>query len=355
MSWANHRFQVLPVPEFYRTGHASDWNFGPDHDVLLEAAIGWRRQHGLPPAWQDHPRIDLLIIDAQKDFCFPEGTLFVGGRSGRGAVHDNDRTARFIYRNLGAITRITCTLDTHTPHQIFSPSFWLREDGTVPAPNREVEAADIRQGRLRPNPALAAWLAGGDYEWLLRQVVYYCEELERKGKYRLYLWPPHCLLGSPGYDLAGVIQEARMFHAYARETPAPIVAKGDTPLTEYYSVLGPEVTTTFDGRALAQRNEAFLSELLEADAVIIAGQAASHCVKSTIEDLLTAVSEDLARKVYILRDCMSAVAVPDPSRPGEFLFDFTTPAEAALLRFQEAGMHVVESSLPLSEWPDFPL
>ena len=322
--------------------------------MLLEAATGWRRQHEISPALQDRPRIGLLLIDVQKDFCFPEGTLFVAGRSGRGAIHDNDRTARFIYRNLRAITRVTCTLDTHTSHQIFSPSFWLQEDGAVPGPNREVEAADILEGRLRPNPALAEWLAGGDYDWLLRQAVYYCEELERKGKYKLYLWPPHCLLGSAGYDLAGVIQEARMFHAYARETPAPIVAKGDTPLTEYYSVLGPEVTTTFDGDVLAERNEAFLSELLEDDAVIIAGQAASHCVKSTIEDLLTGVSEDLARKVYILRDCMSAVAVPDPSRSGSFLYDFTEPAEAALRRFREAGMHVVESTTPLAEWPDFP-
>ncbi len=355
MTKASNRRQELPVPDFYRAEHASDWHFGPDHATLLEAAIGWRRRHGLSPGLEDHPRVDLLLIDAQKDFCFPEGTLFVAGRSGSGAIHDNDRTARFIYRNMGAISRITSTLDTHAPHQIFSPSFWLQEDGTVPAPNQEVEAADIREGRLRPNPALAGWLSNGDYDWLLRQTEYYCEELERKGKYKLYLWPPHCLLGSAGYDLAGVIQEARMFHAYVRETPAPIVAKGDTPLTEYYSVLGPEVTTTFDGRTLAQRNEAFLADLLAADAVIVAGQAASHCVKSTIEDLLTVIPEELARKVYLLRDCMSAVAVPDLARPGAFLFDFTDQAEAALGKFREAGMHVVESSTPLSEWPDFPL
>jgi nicotinamidase-related amidase len=279
----------------------------------------------------------------------------VRGRSGRGAIQDSDRTARFIYRNLGAITRITSTLDTHTPHQIFFPSFWILEDGTVPEPNREVEASDIRAGMLRPNPALAHWLAGGDYGWLLRQVEYYCDELERKGKYRLYLWPPHCLLGSAGFDLAGVIQEARMFHSYVREAPAPVVAKGDTPLTEYYSVLGPEVNTTFDGRTLARRNDAFLRDLLAAEAVIVAGQAASHCVKSTMEDLLTAVSRDLARKVYILRDCMSPVAVPDPVEEGSFLFDFTSQAEESLGRFRESGMHVVESTVPLSEWPDFPI
>lgn len=144
-----------------------------------------------------------------------------------------------------------------------------------------------------------------------------------------------------------------MFHAYARLSRAAVEVKGATPLTEYYSVIGPEVLTTFDGKPLARRNEDFLRILVQSDAVVIAGQAASHCVKSTIEDLLEHLEEDLVRKVYILRDCMSPVAVPDPSRPGRFLFDFTPQAEEALRRFADAGMHVVESTVPMSDWPDF--
>ena len=27
-----------------------------------------------------------MLIDVQKDFCFPEGTLYVAGRSGTGAI-----------------------------------------------------------------------------------------------------------------------------------------------------------------------------------------------------------------------------------------------------------------------------
>jgi hypothetical protein len=87
--------------------------------------------------------------------------------------------------------------------------------------------------------------------------------------------------------------------------------------------------------------------------VIIAGQAASHCVKSSIEDLLgeiRAVDADLTRKVYVLADCMSSVTVPDPTRPGEFLADFTPQAEEALRRFAEAGMHVVRSTEPVEAW-----
>ena len=109
-----------------------------------------------------------------------------------------------------------------------------------------------------------------------------------------------------------------------------------------------------DGRQLAHRNHRFIETLLNADAVIIAGQAASHCVKSSIDDLLGDIltrEEELARKVYILGDCMSSVAVPDPERPGELLFDFTPQAEEALSRWGGAGMNVVRSTEPLESWP----
>ena len=344
----------LPIPGFYRPENAQRSDYRPDQQKIFEEAVAFRDRFALAPAPEDDVRVHLLLVDLQKDFCFPEGSLYVGGRSGEGAIRDNDRVARFIYQSLNVITQITCTMDTHYPYQIFSPSFWLTADDVPPQPHREVFADDVRSGKLRPNPALAHYYTAGNYERLWRQAVFYCEELEKSGKYTLYLWPPHCMLGSDGHDLAGVVHEARLFHAFARIAPSAIEIKGDNPLTENYSVLAPEVRTWFDGTALAERNSAFLAKLRQSDAVIIAGQAASHCVKHTIDDLLGSVDERLVRKIYILRDCMSSVAVPDPARPGEFLFDFTPQADAALRRFAEAGMHVVDSTTPVREWTDFP-
>jgi nicotinamidase-related amidase len=153
-----------------------------------------------------------------------------------------------------------------------------------------------------------------------------------------------------------VVQEARLFHAFVRSARDSAVLKGGHPLTENYSVLSPEVRLRHDGGILAEPNAALVDELLSVDALIVAGQAASHCVKSSIEDLLRAIlarDRALTHRVYILRDCMSAVAVPDPAQPGRFLFDFTEEARAALGRFAEAGMHLVDSSTPLGEWPGF--
>jgi nicotinamidase-related amidase len=349
----------LPIPDFYRSENARDWSYAPDQHALFLAARAWRKEHGIRPASTDHKKAHLLLVDVQKDFCFPRGTLYVGGRSGTGAMDDSDRIARFLYRNLENVSEVTCTLDTHFPFQIFSPSFWLDENGEPPAPHQEITTEDIRAGRVRPNPDVAAWVEPGigpeaGETWLRKQVDFYCAELEKAGKYELYLWPPHCLLGSDGHPLAGVVHEARLFHAWSRGARGGIEIKGDHPLTENYSVLAPEILFTWDGRQIAHRNARFIETLVTADAVIIAGQASSHCVKSTIDDLLDEIATrdpGLACKVYVLRDCMSAVAVPDPERRGEFLFDFTPQAEEALERWAAAGMRVVRSTEPMAEWP----
>ena len=90
----------------------------------------------------------------------------------------------------------------------------------------------------------------------------------------------------------------------------------------------------------------FLHYLLEFDAVIIAGQAKSHCVAWTIADLLSeiqATDPKLAQKVYLLEDCSSPVVVPG-------VIDFTDSAEAAYARFAAAGMHRVKSTESIASW-----
>jgi nicotinamidase-related amidase len=344
--------QPLSLPTFFEPRNAEKYEYAPDQQRLFADAAEWRRAHAISPSATDKQNIHLLLIDVQKDFCFPRGSLYVGGRSGRGAFDDSRRIAEFVYRNLNVLTNITTTMDTHFAFQIFFPSFWVDKDDKPLAPFREITVDDIDRGEVRPNPAVASWLCNGNYPWLLKQARFYCAELEKAGKYKLYLWPPHCILGSDGHSLVGVLHEARMFHSYARGAQSWVEVKGGNALTENYSILRPEVLTRHDGQPLAQRNTAFIKTLLTADAVVIAGQAASHCVKSSIDDLLhEIVAQDkvLARKVYILSDCMSSVTVPDGK--GGFSADFTPQAEQALRRFADAGMHVVRSTDPIASWP----
>jgi nicotinamidase-related amidase len=346
------------LPSFYDAGNAAKWAYSPNLRELFTTAADYRQQHKITVATKDTFKVHLLIIDAQKDFCHKEGTLYVGGRSGNGAIDDNARLSDFIYREMRAITKITRTIDTHIPYQIFFPSFWVDQDGNPLQPHDEItgDMTIIRfgkpAGKAAPNPAVAGFQCDGNYTWLKKQGEFYCQELERKGRYRLYIWPEHCMLGSDGHALVGVIQESTMFHSYVRQIQCESEVKGGNPLTENYSIFAPEVLTRFDGKSLAHKNVRFLKTLMDYDAVIIAGQADSHCVKSSIDHFLEEIlvqDPSLAKKVYVLGDCTSAVAVPNPA--GGYFVDFTQQAEEAHKRYADAGMNIVKSTDPIESWP----
>ncbi len=343
----------MELPAQYDPAAAARWGFDPDQRALFEAAIEARAEHGMAPASEDGFTVELVAIDMQKDFCFPQGSLYVAGRGGAGALEDSDRIARLIYRNLEGITAITATMDTHYPLQIFFAAFWRDNHGAAPAPHTIIALEDVQAGRYRPAPGLAATLGLADDDWLARQCEHYCAELERAGKYQLYIWPEHCLLGSAGHGLAGVFHQARLFHAYARDAENRVEIKGGHALSENYSVFNPEVLTRWDGQGvLAEKRGDFIDRLLARDAIVFVGQAASHCVKSSIDDLLDEIEARdpaLAQKCYVVTDCMSAVTVPDGE--GGFLADFTDDAERAFRRYGAAGMHLVESSVEMGDWP----
>ena len=336
-------------PQHYQPEHSRQWSYRPNPNELLEPARNLRLPPALPLSSQRPGGTVLLAVDVQRDFCFPEGALYVGGRSGEGALGDNDRLARFVYRNLDRLDLIISSLDTHDPYQIFFPSFWIERGGSSPPAHTSIAAADVEAGRFAPDPTLAAQL-GLEPEELRDYAVHYCRELEATGRYQLYLWPPHCLLGSEGHSLVGVFEEARLFHAFARRARNPLVTKGRHPLTEHYSIFAPEVRTRRDGTVLSERDRDLFATLLRADRVIVAGQAASHCVRSTVEDLareMQSVDPKLMDRVYLVEDCMSSVAVPDPESPGQFVSDFTDDTRIFLEHMADLGMHRITSEVRL--------
>jgi len=330
----------LPIPEHFDEKKVGEVWRVPYRERAAQAK-DWAKQHNIQPAARDTNRICLLIIDAQNTFCLPEFELFVGGRSGSGAVDDNLRLCEFIYRNLNAITTIAPTMDTHTAMQIFHPIFWIDEAGEHPLPAAtSITLEDVQKGIWKVNPAVAHSIIGGNFSALEKQVCHYVKKLSDDGKYPLTIWPYHSMLGGIGHALVSAVEEAIFFHSIARNSQALFEIKGGNPLTENYSVLRPEVLDGFDGNPIAEKNAKFIDKLLDFDAVIIAGQAKSHCVAWTIDDLLTEIlarDPNLAKKVYLLEDCTSPVVVPG-------VVDFTEQADAAYQKFAAAGMNIVQST-----------
>ena len=334
----------LPVPAHFSSDSAGRIYRVPYEQRAIEARE-WARRHQLKPASADVLRIALLAIDVQNTFCVPGFELFVAGRSGYAAVDDSARLCEFLYRNLGRVSQVIATMDTHQAMQIFHAIYLVNDRGENPRPFTLVTADDIARGRWTFNPEAAKTLQI-DPDRAKRDLLHYAKALQEAGKYDLSVWPYHSMLGGIGHALVPAVEEAVFFHTIGRYSQADFRIKGRNPFTEHYSVLGPEVSTDAEGREISRKDTELIDKLWSFDAVIIAGQAKSHCVAWTIEDLIRAARNDrrLLGKVYLLEDCTSPVVVAG-------VVDYTDDANEAWRRFAEAGMHVVRSTDPMDSWP----
>ncbi len=339
----------LPVPSHFRPDKVGEvWKVY--YQDRAEDAENWARQNKIQPAYRDKFRITLLLVDVQNTFCIPEFELYVGGISGTGAVDDNRRLCEFIYRNLNTITQICPTMDTHQAVQIFHSIFLVNRKKEHPPPFTLVTLEDIENGMWSFNSELTSSLHI-DAAYAREYLHHYTQKLKEGGKYDLTIWPYHAMLGGIGHALVSAVEESVFFHTIARISQPDFQIKGSNPFTENYSVLSPEVLAGPQQEKVAEKNFKFIKKLLDFDAVIIAGQAKSHCVAWTIDDLLNEAygsDKKLAEKVYLLEDCTSPVVIPG-------VIDYTIQANEAFQRFAEAGMRVVRSTDPIANWPGMKL
>ncbi|MCH7889038.1 MAG: hypothetical protein IIA00_07145 [Proteobacteria bacterium] len=72
----------MEPPSHYHPDRAKDWAYSPDQRAIFEAARRWRKERAIAPAAADAFTVEVVAVDVQKDFCFPEGSLYVAGRGG---------------------------------------------------------------------------------------------------------------------------------------------------------------------------------------------------------------------------------------------------------------------------------
>lgn len=336
--------QVLPLPSFYDPSRAEELRM-VDYMSVFEAARKWRAQYGIPNSATDKARIALFGIDNQITFLHPNGQLPV-----ENAIADSRRFAELIYRYLPWLTSIYMTLDTHTMWQIFHPVMLIDKDGNhpqvgAPIPNEEIQS---EKWRVNPEAAYAIFRDPNKLGELQLYLKHYSQSLaDGNSKYPLIPWPFHSPLGGVAHALLPLIEEACWFHNFCRGDQTQFAVKGGQPLTEAYSPLGEEVTVDHRGRAIGSRNTKLIETAFNFDAVIIGGQAKSHCVRSFIQDLLNWVlvkDPELAKKVYLVEDLTSPVIIPG-------VVDFTSEATEAFENFRAAGMNLVSTTTPMEQWP----
>jgi nicotinamidase/pyrazinamidase len=305
---------IVTFPAFYDPTRIGTLFYPDVAAIAADAAAA-----SLSAAAEDAQDLHLVIIDMQVDFCHRQGNLNVPG-----SLEDIRRTIEFIYRNAARITHITCSLDSHLPAQIFTPAWWADAAGNHPAPFTIITWADVQAGTWRPLVEPEA-------------SVRYVNQLEQQHKKQLCIWPYHVQIGSIGHALDPELWSAVFWHSLARKTQPHWLAKGSVPLTEHYSILQPEVPVP--GQPGGSKNRAFLDILDQADYVVIAGEAESHCVLETVEDLVEDFGPAAISKVFFLRDCTSPVLHPE--------IDFHALAVSRFAEFEQRGVNFILSTDPL--------
>jgi len=269
--------------------------------------------------------VHLLLIDCQQDFVI--GNLKVDG-----AVNDMKRIAGLIEKHLKEIEEIHVTMDSHTRFDIAHPLFWKDEQGNHPPPFTRISLEDVENRK---------WVPVGTKQY--KRVRTYIKELERRGRYQHTIWPEHCLIGSTGQSLDPTVLEA--IHKWeALPAKAHYIVKGVNPFTEHYSAVAAEVPDPED--VTTQVNIDFLQMLERADVILVGGEASSHCVLSTVTDILDNAGT-YASKVVLLLDAMSPV--PGCEKNAEKFF---LDAHKRGVRLATTGIQVLgNSSKPLPPQP----
>jgi len=262
---------------------------------------------------------DLLVIDPQNDFLDIDGAALPVP----GANADMQRLADWLLGHLDAVGNITVTLDSHASVGIERTTFWQDRHGQAVAPFTVIRAADVAAGDYRTRHAHL-----GD------EAMRYLVALEAGGQRVLVVWPVHCVLGTWGHTIHAGLSEAIAAWEATTGRACNKVLKGQNPLTEQYSAFRAEVPRADDART--HLNQPLMDALASgARTLLVAGEALSHCVAASVDDLAVQWTAAQLRQTVLLTDCMSPVA------------GFEGMAQAFLERARMAGLQTA----PLNALP----
>lgn len=233
-------------------------------------------------------KIELLVIDPQNDFCHQKGALSVPG-----GEQDMQRLSNMVIRLKDKLDDIHVTLDSHHFVDIGHPIFWTNSQGQHPDPFTIISADDVKNGVWRTtNPQFQ------------KRSTEYVEALASNGRYPLCIWPYHCLIGSWGYQVFEPLFEA--FINWEQDfAMVDYVTKGSNFWTEHYSAVQADVPDPQD--ADTQINMKLIRTLEEADIILLAGEARSHCLANTVIDIADNFGEENIKKMILLEDATSDV------------------------------------------------
>jgi nicotinamidase-related amidase len=242
-------------------------------------------------------KASLIIIDGQNDFI-EGGALAVDG--GTAAL---DNVVEFIRNNWNKIDDINATMDSHPRLHIAHPIMWINSNREHPDPFTIISESDVKNGVWRASkPQLQA-----------KQEEYVTRLANAPNRFPLCIWPPHCIIGSPGHGLYPALSEALQWWEEKRFRTVNYVTKGSNPFREHYSAIKAEVIDENDVENTGV-NTRMIQRIQQFDKIIWTGIAGSHCLNYTCRDAGEEMGDDYIKKFVLFDDCTVPVKGFEPAQ-----------------------------------------
>ena len=263
-------------------------------------------------------RTVLVVIDGQKDFeKRPGSALPVPG--GMSALR---RTAEFIMLNVVSIDAILATRDKHVPNHIAHAVRWVDRAGAHPANYTEITLAQIDAGDYQAS------------DLSLQEVQRkYVAGLEARREKTLMIWPPHCIVGTPGYELDAELVSSFTFWEKYPGRKVVYLDKGEHPDTEQYGAFAADVPVS--GAPETFTNMPVVNWVNSFGTKIWTGLALTHFVMASMQQAFDETTLTDRSSNILFADCTASV-------PG-----FEPVAETWLAKQRAAGLRVQSS---LEDW-----
>lgn len=278
----------------------------------------------------------LVLVDPQRSFCekidagiqqgLHTGELYVDG-----AEEDMQRLGSLLEDIAYLFDSVTITRDCHPVSHISHPCWFFNERGAYPAPFTQMEVrgdstivgVEVRGG---VKTEIGEYYVTNPDQ--LHHTFMYIREMEKNGRGPHIIWPYHCLTGTPGNLVVNSVMEPLIKWEQVTRKNINWLDKGALPNVTQMSAVRPDVI--IPGYADASR--ALVMLVAWADRIVFAGEALSHCLGSTIQDLHTQfgnAGDTFLSRSILLRDATSNV-------PG-----FKELGDAYLAEFSQRGMQLM--------------
>lgn len=344
----------LPLPKWTR-----EWDEAIDLtpvnlNVLVPKAELFAKEH----LGETNDQLVILWIDPNWDFCHQSGSLFVGGAGGVDGVYDTWRYGRFACGNVHRIAAMYISEDDHERESIEHAYRLIDHDGNPPPAFTMVSSEDLKSGVWRVRPEYG--------EEMQAYYIEYVSAMEKNRGHGLQIWPYHCIEQTVGAMVMPYVKSVAEWWGAIRGRQAEHYRKDGHRDVEFHSIFRPDVR---DNRfisscmAMVEKGQRLLSTLVlalfEGKYVVIGGEAASHCVGWSVDDLIGYILTNypneasvLLSRIVIFTDCTSAIVVRDENGepiPGPST-DYRPAVEEMYARWRKHGLILTKSTVPVDDW-----